>query len=652
MNDNQSFEQIRVAAGSLNQTPYDLTGNSDRIKELLSKARKSGVSIICLPELAVSGYGCEDRFLDHSFIKEVLETAKLLINHTTGLACNLGIPILIEDRLYNGVLIAVNGKATGIVLKKYLCNDGVHYEQRWFHPWPIGKVTSIDWYGDKLPVGDLVFNLNGINLGFEICHDAWVEQRHAIDLKKRGVTIICNPSASHFAKKKHFKVRSLVSEGSKNGVYIFANLLGCESGRTIYGGDRILAIDGKIIKSGKRFTYTDNELTSIDIEKLTLTPYCGDPNLLVKVHLSLPKTILSEDEKLCQLIKTDQDTISKADLERIEFEEFSRATSLGLFDYLRKSYSNGFAVSLSGGADSASICVLVQLMFKLLLSDLSLDEAEKKLSYIPDIKQKLSLFKEGSDLKSILITAYQKTCNSSLITQEAAQKIALACGAKFAVIDLDPQFQAYRSICEESLGRSLTWEKDSITLQNIQARVRSPSIWAIANTVGALLLTTSNRSELAVGYATMDGDTSGGLAPIAGVDKSFIRRWLTWMESTGLQEQGPIPQLSFINCQAPTAELLPPEKHQTDEGDLMPYDILNFIERSFVYERLPRTKIISNLQLSFPNFAQDAEKFVEKFFKLWRSSQWKRERSAPSFHLDEYSLDPKSWCRYPILSGK
>src|SRR5476651_369814 len=128
---------------------------------------------------------------------------------------------------------------------------------------------------------------------------------------------------------------------------------------------------------------------------------------------------------------------------------------------------------------------------------------------------------------------------------------------------------------EQGLGRKLSWKTDDIALQNIQARVRSPGIWMVANLQNALLLATSNRSEAAVGYATMDGDTAGGLSPIAGIDKAFLRRWLVWLEQQGPLGIGPIPELAAVNAQAPTAELRPPSATQTDEADLMPYEILD-----------------------------------------------------------------------------
>jgi NAD+ synthase (glutamine-hydrolysing) len=203
-----------------------------------------------------------------------------------------------------------------------------------------------------------------------------------------------------------------------------------------------------------------------------------------------------------------------------------------------------------------------------------------------------------------------------------------------------------------SIGRPLTWEADDVARQNVQARARSPGVWMMANLTGALLVSTSNRSEAAVGYATMDGDTSGGIAPLAGIDKAYLRRWLAWLETAGPAGIGPLPALAAVNAQAPTAELRPAAAGQTDEADLMPYDVLDRAERYAVRDRLDPVAVWRRLRADFPGHppAQLA-RWTERFFTLWSRNQWKRERYAPSFHLDDENLDPKTWCRFPILSG-
>jgi NAD+ synthase (glutamine-hydrolysing) len=252
----------------------------------------------------------------------------------------------------------------------------------------------------------------------------------------------------------------------------------------------------------------------------------------------------------------------------------------------------------------------------------------------------------------LLTCVYQSTRNSGDVTLNAARDVAAAIDAQFIELDVDEIVQNYIAIVEGALGRDLTWETDDIALQNIQARARSPGVWMLANIRGALLLSTSNRSEAAVGYATMDGDTSGGLSPIAGIDKAFLRTWLAWMETVGPEGYGPLPALSAVNVQQPTAELRPPAAGQTDEADLMPYPVLDAIERCAIRDKQTPVEVYRTLRPTQPQYsAEELAGWTERFFRLWCRNQWKRERYAPSFHLDDENLDPKTWCRFPILSG-
>jgi NAD+ synthase (glutamine-hydrolysing) len=255
-------------------------------------------------------------------------------------------------------------------------------------------------------------------------------------------------------------------------------------------------------------------------------------------------------------------------------------------------------------------------------------------------------------MRQILTTAYQASENSGSVTRDAANVVAQTMGSRHLDFSIGKLVTGYVEMISSALGRELTWQQDDIALQNIQARVRSPGIWMLANIAGALLLSTSNRSEAAVGYATMDGDTSGGLSPIAGIDKAFLRHWLRWMESHGPDGLRAFPQLHAVNVQAPTAELRPKENKQTDEDDLMPYPLLDAIERSAIRDKRIPMEIFEQMRLEFSQYTpMQLGTWVERFFQLWCRNQWKRERYAPSFHLDDENLDPKTWCRFPILSG-
>jgi NAD+ synthase (glutamine-hydrolysing) len=258
----------------------------------------------------------------------------------------------------------------------------------------------------------------------------------------------------------------------------------------------------------------------------------------------------------------------------------------------------------------------------------------------------------GELVNELLTCVYQATENSGDITRNAAASLAQALEARYLQLNIAQQAHGYVELIANALGRPLTWEQDDLALQNIQARSRAPSVWLLANIHNALLLATSNRSEAALGYATMDGDTCGGLSPLAGIDKHFLRHWLRWLEHTGPLQVGPWPAVHVINAQQPTAELRPAHMLQTDEADLMPYEILNIIEKAAIRDRQTPQEIFYLLQSRYAQHeTAQLVTWVVRFFRLWSRNQWKRERYAPSFHLDDENLDPKTWCRFPILSG-
>ena len=267
-------------------------------------------------------------------------------------------------------------------------------------------------------------------------------------------------------------------------------------------------------------------------------------------------------------------------------------------------------------------------------------------------------------VEPLLTTVYQATRNSGDVTRTAAREVAEFCGATHLEFDVDGIVEAYKTLVADATGTPFDWATDDLALQNIQARSRGPSVWLLANRSGRLLLSTGNRSEVACGYATMDGDTCGGLSPIAGIDKAFVRKWLIWAEKTGVlldfDDQGneirfKAPALSFINDQQPTAELRPVEAKQTDEADLMPYTVLNLFERALIRDRLELDAAISRVRTEAEEsgIVVDDETLTGwgvRFARLWARTQWKRQRYAPGFPIDDYDLSPNSWTRYPILS--
>jgi NAD+ synthase (glutamine-hydrolysing) len=645
------MKSISVAAGVLNTVPLAWDHNLEIAIAAIREARSRNVGLLCLPELCITGYGCEDAFHAVGVQDNAWSSLQALLPETCGIAVSVGLPVAFRNALFNCACLIADGKILGFYAKHFLAGDGIHYEPRWFKPWPQDVRATIERDGASYPIGDLHFDVGGIRIGFEVCEDAWVANRPGAGLARLGVDVILNPSASHFAFGKIDVRKRFVIEGSRAfGVaYIYANLLGNEAGRAIYDGGALIATGGALVAHGPRFGFSDWAITTANIDI--------QANRTSQTRTASFQPSFASDHGVHVAFEWPRGHAEQLGNNPSEFEssttrkeeEFTRALALGLFDYLRKSHSAGFVVSLSGGADSAAVATLVAQMVAFALKDLGVDGVLAKLAHIPALSGR----RDAKALVSALLTTvYQATANSSAETKKAAHQVAQALGSEHHEFDIEPLVQNYVGLAAKAIGRQLTWTSDDITLQNVQARVRAPGVWMLANLRGALLLTTSNRSEAAVGYATMDGDTAGGLAPIAGIDKAFLRHWLEWMQAQGPMGLSPLPELSCITIQRSSPELRPLQATQTSEADLMPFLVLDAIERAAIRDKRMPVEVLAVLERDFSAYkpAQLAA-WIDRFFTLWCRNQWKRERYAPSFHLDDENLDPKTWCRFPILSG-
>ncbi|HSJ68132.1 MAG TPA: NAD(+) synthase [Anditalea sp.] len=603
------MSNIKIGGATVNQTPLDWSGNFNNIIDAIAKARDLELDILCFPELAITGYGSEDLFLSYWYPQKAIKQIQKLLPYCKDIIVCVGTPVRIQELVYNCIAVIEDGKLKGLVAKQCMAIDGVHYEFRWFTPWAAGEIIPFEFFGENVPMGDIIFSKGELKYGFEICEDAWRgAARPGYRLKDRNVDIIFNPSASHYAMGKSLLRETLIKESSQelDAIYFYVNLLGNESGRMIFDGEIMVAKDGSLLEKNHLLSFKDHQLLTFSLDQ-EITASIGNPQKYKKE------------------------------------EEFTQAVSLALYDYLRKSKSNGFVLSLSGGADSSSIAVMVAEMVRRGIAELGTETFLKKINLELELTQD---YPEKQIVNKILTTAYQGTKNSSSQTLESAKNLAENIGAVFYHWNIDQEVSSYTAKIENAIGRSLTWEQDDITLQNIQARTRSPIIWMLANINNALLLTTSNRSEGDVGYATMDGDTSGSISPIAAVDKSFIIKWLKWAEQS-LGYSG----LRYVNSLQPTAELRPQDNKQTDEDDLMPYPILLKIEQNAIRDKRSPMDIYLILKEELDIHPKLLKEYITKFFRLWSRNQWKRERLAPSFHLDEFNVDPKTWYRFPILSG-
>ncbi|TGL90884.1 NAD(+) synthase [Leptospira congkakensis] len=644
--------KIKIAAVTLNTTPLDFLGNYESILQAIKSPETNEADCILFPELCISGYGCEDAFYKPYVWTRSEEIIKELKTVSKNQILILGLPVFVGSFLYNCMAVLYGGKVIALVPKLNLANTGVHYERRWFHSESDFLNRTISFAGDTVPFGHFIFQTDTWNFGVEICEDSWSVQKPASFYSLQGTDVLFSPGASHFAMGKQKIRRQIFTESSRNqcNLQVFTNLVGNESGRIIFEGGALFASTGNLVKEGPRLSFSPFQVTSHIFDPLEIRAAKArsfrdsKPNSyrteIPKIQLELLNDKKEEHSLGFSVLDKRRDSEPETSSSSVSFsvyEEFTKAVSLGLYDYLRKSKTKGYTLSLSGGADSATCALLVNTM----------KEVTKREN------GDLIFSSLGIQEKELLVTIYQKTENNSSLTEEIAKTLSEELGYPFYSIPIDGAVDTSVKLIESVLGKTLNWKEHDLPLQNIQARVRSPLVWLLANLNGHLLLSTGNRSEAAVGYTTMDGDSSGSLAPLAGVSKEFLLDWLDDIQKENNRFISPKESIRILRNTKPTAELKPLSEHQEDEKDLMPYPILQSIERKLVYLAVRDEDCLETLKQEFPwETLEILSGYIKKFKKLFMISQWKRERLPPSFHLDEYGLDPKSSYRYPILSGE
>ncbi len=564
---------------------------------------------------------------------------------------SFGLPLMFQNALFNTVCLVADGKILGFVAKQHLAGDGIHYEPRWFKPWPAGVRQIIDISGTQYPLGDIFFQCGDVRIGFEICEDAWVAMRPGAQLALHGVDIILNPSASHFAFGKIRIRERFVLEGTRafNTTYVYSNLLGNEAGRAIYDGGALIASGDRLVARGPRFSYHDVVVTAAVVD-IDATRMNQARSASFRPHISndgADPVRTSFDWP--QLESFDTTRVAPARWEaspNFKEEEFTRAVTLALFDYLRKSHSQGFVVSLSGGADSAAVSCLVALMACFAARELGLEGAVRKLGI------RVSPDTEAELIAEILTCVYQASRNSSDTTLNAARQLAATIHSTFFEFDIAPLVDGYTRD-----GRDRSGSKTGLENRR-PCPAKHPGPCPLARRLDG-----RQHQERP---AALDQQPLGGRrrlrndgrrhqrrpepdrrhrqsfpAPLARlVGKRWAGRFRKYSGPQGHQRPGP------------TAELRPHASKQTDEDDLMPYPVLDAIEKAAIRDKLSPIEVHRRLSPEFPQYAHDQfTAWIDRFFKLWCRNQWKRERYAPSFHLDDENLDPKTWCRFPILSG-
>jgi len=663
-----SVRAAHVAAASLNQTVGDWAGNARRIRAALDEARDRGARLLVLPELCISGYSLGDRLLMPGTLDRSWRVLDQVREHTAGLVAAVGLPVRHHGVLYNAVAVLADRRLAGLVVKENLATGDVQYENRWYSGWVRGRVQEYACPdGSRVPIGSMLFEARGLGrFAIEICEDGWKGLRPGSVYALAGAQIIANPSASWFELGKHRVRRRMVQQisGEDHSVYLYTSLLGCDATRLIFDGSVFIAHGGGVGAEGRRFRFgADHEMVDrvVDLDTLSHARteegswrqqlealQRGDfgpvpPTIQVEGDFSTGRdpgapgpywTAGLDDEPADPSL----DWLHSAglvarpptppDLPHLELE---LALCLGMREYLTKCGIPGVALALSGGRDSTTCALLLHRMLRY-------DAPEATPAELRELAAER------------LLTAYMATDHSSGATQAAARAVAETIGSTHHEAVIQSAVDTHLELAHTLTGQRLSWADHDIPLQNVQARLRGSLIWLLANIHGFLLLATSNKSEAAVGYATMDGDTSGGLAPLSDVPKSLVELWLRWARDF----HGYTVVDRVLSVPA-TAELRPGESGQTDEDDLMPFFVLDQLMFQFVQcGRDPVEMFRALWPALHDHYRGDARAFADhigKFVRLLCRAQWKRERFAIGFRVTAFDLDPKTGFRFPPVQA-
>ncbi len=625
---------VRIGVGSVSVKVGDFTENGWRLAGLIAEARKRGVHLLATPELAISGYSLEDRIWWPDIARRSWDALVALAEECVDIGVFVGLPVRKDAMMYNAMALIHNCRIRGLILKKFLPTYSIFYEGRNWTPWMEG-VTEIN----GVPAGDLVFKMPYGMVSGEICEDLWSANSPAHARAMAGAEIICNGSASPFTPRKNEQRRRLVRNAAENlaCVYAYANLLGCDNSRLVFDGGGFVATPDRLVVEGPAlskasWTLADGivDLDGVDRVRAENSTWRQGvvlgkgTNATVVVDASEgPYTPAPLGDYVRQMPGSffDADSEPSGVPSERYLDELFDALVLGLRDYFEKvGVFERFLIALSGGRDSA-LCLLMAVH-----AAKALDEG-----------------REAGRFAERIGTVYlPNKMYSSSATEHAARALAEELGVPFQVVSIDDEVAVAMAKAAELAGGA-----DKVTAlakQNLQARVRGNMMLNWANSVGGLLLVTSNLSEAAVGYTTTGGDNQGGYSPIANVPKTVIGRLLEY-----LARRDGIHSLEYVLDIPPSAELAP---DQRDEDDLMPYVVLDDLMYLFAKRRMTLDDCWRVLCHRYAGHdAEQLRAWTMDFGKRFVYNQWKRDQHPVTMKVMDLDLDPKTGFRFPVTQS-
>ena len=588
---------LKIALVQMNSRTGDLDKNVDKIKKFIREAKKNRADIIVFPELALTGYPPEDLLLKPGFIQANIHALHEVVRTTEDITAVVGFVELDSD-LYNSAAFISNKRLVSTARKAFLPNYGVFDEYRYFQRGTVFPVYSMD----------------GIKIGVTICEDIWYPDGPALYQTlggDAGVVININASPYH-ANKQVMRERMLATRAQDNAaIVVYVNMVGGQDELVFDGGSVIFSETGELFARAHQF---EEEMLIADIDiSSVLRTRLRDPRRREDKLSFDPETIIKEYRLSSKLKAQNTKLKMKRTVHGLlgQEEELYTALVTGTRDYLSKNGFQKAVIGLSGGIDSSLVaCIAVDAL--------------------------------GKDN---VIGVFMPSMYSSNDSREDASELAGNLGITFKEIPITDVYNAYGKMFSPHFrGR-----KPDITEENLQARIRGNILMGLSNKFGWLVLTTGNKSEMSVGYATLYGDMAGGYAVIKDVSKTLVyklaefrnklkiqnSKFKTQDSKHKIQDSRLIPERVFTK--PPTAELRPDQK---DEDSLPPYSTLDPILAMLIEEDMSVDEVIAS--------GYDRQT-VLKVQHLIDISEYKRRQAPPGVKVTKKALGKDR--RMPITNG-
>ena len=616
---------IKVAAATPDIRVADVDYNKGQIIKQMDEAAEAGAKIIVFPELCTTGYTCSDLFLQDILLNSAKKALVEIAEHTKNLDALVfvGVPIAVGGELYNVAAALNHGNILGFTTKSFLPNYGEFYEMRQFRPGPK-KAEKILFGGKEIPFGpQLLFvekQMTNLIVSAEICEDVWSPVPPSIEAAREGATVIVNCSASDETIGKASYRESLISGQSARLIsgYIYANAGEGESTTDlVFGGHNLIAENGTILAEAKRFSngiiYTEFDVQKIANERRKNTTFTEtQEHVLPRIPFGLEQT-----ETILTRTFPSRPFVPRDDQERAKrCEEILTIQAMGLKKRLAHTHAKSAVVGISGGLDSTLALLVTAKAFD-------------------------ALGLERSGITAVTMPCFGTTDR----TYQNACKMSLKVGATLREVRIgDAVMQHFKDIGHDPQDHSVTYE-------NSQARERTQVLMDIANQTGGLVIGTGDMSELALGWATYNGDHMSMYGVNASVPKTLVRHLVHYYADTC--EDSSLKEVLYDVLDTPVSpELLPPkdgEIAQKTEDLVGPYELHDFFLYYFLRMGYEPGKIYRIAKLSFAGEYDDETiyKWLRTFCWRFFSQQFKRSCLPDGPKVGTVALSPRGDWRMP-----